>query len=76
MKVQLSESRKHKDLTCSHVILQGSSIKNLEAGSDGRVAGVKLGDGSTIEADTVIRICLLLLVFKKKKKYPSGYAFE
>ncbi|KAG2677186.1 hypothetical protein I3760_12G087100 [Carya illinoinensis] len=32
----------------------GVSIKNLEAGPDGRVAAVKLGDGSTIEADTVI----------------------
>ncbi|KAK4400890.1 Monodehydroascorbate reductase, chloroplastic/mitochondrial, partial [Sesamum angolense] len=28
-------------------------VKNLEAGSDGRVAGVKLENGSTIEADTV-----------------------
>ncbi|XVF13066.1 hypothetical protein REPUB_Repub08aG0175700 [Reevesia pubescens] len=31
--------------------LKGASIKNLEAGSDGQVAAVKLGDGSTIEAD-------------------------
>ncbi|OAY59763.1 hypothetical protein MANES_01G057400v8 [Manihot esculenta] len=34
--------------------LKGTSIKNLEAGSDGRVASVKLEDGSIIEADTVI----------------------
>ncbi|KAL8503439.1 hypothetical protein ACS0TY_022255 [Phlomoides rotata] len=34
--------------------VKGTSIKNLEAGSDGRVAGVKLGNGSTIEADTVV----------------------
>ncbi|KAI8546288.1 hypothetical protein RHMOL_Rhmol07G0105500 [Rhododendron molle] len=34
--------------------LKGVSIKNLEAGSDGRVAAVKLEDGSTIEADTII----------------------
>ncbi|KAL0297591.1 UNVERIFIED_CONTAM: Monodehydroascorbate reductase, chloroplastic/mitochondrial [Sesamum radiatum] len=33
--------------------VKGASIKNLEAGSDGRVAGVKLENGSTIEADTV-----------------------
>lgn len=35
-------------------LLKGASIKNLEAGSDGRVAGVKLESGSTIEADAVI----------------------
>ncbi|KAL0408139.1 UNVERIFIED_CONTAM: Monodehydroascorbate reductase, chloroplastic/mitochondrial [Sesamum radiatum] len=34
--------------------VKGASIKNLEAGSDGRVAGVKLENGSTIEADTVV----------------------
>lgn len=36
-------------------IHQGASIKNLEAGSNGNghVAGVKLGDGSIVEADTV-----------------------
>ncbi|KAK8549809.1 hypothetical protein V6N13_073583 [Hibiscus sabdariffa] len=34
--------------------LKGASIKNLEAGSDGRVAAVKLGDGSTVEADAVV----------------------
>ncbi|KAL0447883.1 UNVERIFIED_CONTAM: Monodehydroascorbate reductase, chloroplastic/mitochondrial [Sesamum latifolium] len=34
--------------------VKGASIKNLEAGSDGRVAGVKLGNGSIIEADTVV----------------------
>lgn len=32
---------------------QGASIKNLEAGADGRVNYVKLEDGTTIEADTV-----------------------
>ncbi|CAB4279979.1 unnamed protein product [Prunus armeniaca] len=32
----------------------GASIKNLEAGVDGRVTYVKLDDGSTLEADTVI----------------------
>ncbi|KAH9775377.1 Monodehydroascorbate reductase [Citrus sinensis] len=32
----------------------GASIKNLEAGSDGRVAAVKLEDGSTIDADTIV----------------------
>ncbi|KAL3001757.1 hypothetical protein AAZX31_08G018100 [Glycine max] len=35
-------------------ILKGASIKNLEAGSNGHVAAVKLGDGSLVEADTVI----------------------
>ncbi|KAJ6426547.1 hypothetical protein OIU84_022193 [Salix udensis] len=34
--------------------IKGASIKNLEAGSDGRVASIKLENGSTIEADTVI----------------------
>ncbi|GMY30407.1 monodehydroascorbate reductase, chloroplastic/mitochondrial [Fagus crenata] len=34
--------------------LKGVSIKNLETGSGGSVAAVKLEDGSTIEADTVI----------------------
>ncbi|XP_059640428.1 monodehydroascorbate reductase, chloroplastic/mitochondrial isoform X2 [Cornus florida] len=34
--------------------LKGISIKNLEAGSDGRVAAVKLENGSKIEADTII----------------------
>ncbi|XP_062074421.1 monodehydroascorbate reductase, chloroplastic/mitochondrial [Humulus lupulus] len=34
--------------------LKGAMIKNLEAGADGRVAAIKLEDGSTIEADTVI----------------------
>ncbi|KAK4422571.1 Monodehydroascorbate reductase, chloroplastic/mitochondrial [Sesamum alatum] len=33
--------------------VKGASIKSLEAGSDGRVAGVKLENGS-IEADTVV----------------------
>ncbi|KAI3453755.1 hypothetical protein Pfo_010418 [Paulownia fortunei] len=34
--------------------VKGASIKNLEAGSDGLVAGVKLENGTTIEADTVV----------------------
>uniref|UniRef100_A0A803PNM7 monodehydroascorbate reductase (NADH) n=2 Tax=Cannabis sativa TaxID=3483 RepID=A0A803PNM7_CANSA len=34
--------------------LKGAMIKNLEAGADGSVAAIKLEDGSTIEADTVI----------------------
>ncbi|KAI3990532.1 hypothetical protein MKX01_022832 [Papaver californicum] len=37
--------------------LKGSLIKNTEAGSDGHVAAVKLENGSTIEADTII-ICV------------------
>lgn len=41
------------DLTCL-IVLQGASIKNLEAGSGGRIAAVKLEDGSAIEADTVM----------------------
>lgn len=34
--------------------IKGASIKNLEASSDGHVAAIKLENGSTIEADTVI----------------------
>lgn len=34
--------------------VKGSSIQHIESGPDGRVAGVKLGDQSFIEADTVI----------------------
>ncbi|XP_073148242.1 monodehydroascorbate reductase, chloroplastic/mitochondrial isoform X2 [Henckelia pumila] len=34
--------------------VKGASIKTLEAGSDGHVTGVKLGDDSIIEADTVV----------------------
>lgn len=34
--------------------LKGARIDKLEAGSDGRVSNVILGNGSTIEADTVI----------------------
>lgn len=34
--------------------VKGASIKNLDAGSDGRVAAVKLEDGSTIDADTIV----------------------
>lgn len=41
-------------LSFEFYIHQGASIKSLEAGSNGHVAAVKLGDGSTVEADTVI----------------------
>lgn len=34
--------------------VKGAMIKNLEAGSDGRVAAVKLENGSTIEADAIV----------------------
>ncbi|KAI7994596.1 hypothetical protein LOK49_LG11G02689 [Camellia lanceoleosa] len=34
--------------------LKGVSIKNLEVGSDRRVAAVKLENGTTIEADTIV----------------------
>ncbi|XP_068634264.1 monodehydroascorbate reductase, chloroplastic/mitochondrial isoform X2 [Aristolochia californica] len=34
--------------------LKGALINNLEAGPDGRVAAVRLGNGSVVEADTVI----------------------
>ncbi|KAL7160029.1 hypothetical protein ABFS83_01G067400 [Erythranthe nasuta] len=34
--------------------VKGASISNLEAGSDGHVVGVKLANGSIIEADTVV----------------------
>lgn len=34
--------------------MKGACIDKLEAGSDGRVAAVRLANGSTIEADTVI----------------------
>ncbi|XP_027181328.1 monodehydroascorbate reductase, chloroplastic/mitochondrial isoform X1 [Coffea eugenioides] len=34
--------------------VKGASIKSLEANSDGHVAGVRLDNGSTIEADTVV----------------------
>ncbi|GMP96365.1 hypothetical protein CsSME_00045043 [Camellia sinensis var. sinensis] len=34
--------------------LKGVSIKNLEVGSDGCVAAVKLENGTTIEADTIV----------------------
>lgn len=42
--------------TFKSYIHQGASIKNLEASSNGngQVAAVKLGDGSIVEADTVI----------------------
>ncbi|KAM3396731.1 monodehydroascorbate reductase, chloroplastic/mitochondrial [Capsicum galapagoense] len=34
--------------------VKGAKIKHLESGSDGRVAAVKLEDGSSIETDTVV----------------------
>lgn len=34
--------------------VKGAMIQNLEAGADGRVAAIKLQDGSTIDADTVV----------------------
>ena len=37
-----------------NLICHYTSIKNLEAGSDGRVTAVKHENGSTIEADMVI----------------------
>ncbi|KAL5551999.1 hypothetical protein UlMin_002175 [Ulmus minor] len=51
-----SLSRRYEDLYKENGVkfLKGASITNLEAGPDGRVAAIKLGDGSTIEADTVI----------------------
>lgn len=51
-----SLSRRYEELYQENGVkfLKGASIKNLEAGSDGRVAAVKLEDGSNIEADTVI----------------------
>ncbi|KAF5460630.1 hypothetical protein F2P56_020487 [Juglans regia] len=51
-----SLARRYEELYQEYGVkfLKGVSIKNLEAGPDGRVAAVKLGDGSTIEADTVI----------------------
>lgn len=36
---------------------QGTSLKNIEAGSNGRVSCVKLEDGSSIEADVVSWCC-------------------
>ncbi|WVZ25081.1 hypothetical protein V8G54_003625 [Vigna mungo] len=51
-----SLSRRYEELYQKNgvKILKGASIKKLEAGSNGHVAGVKLGDGSMVEADTVI----------------------
>ncbi|KAL5551838.1 hypothetical protein UlMin_002014 [Ulmus minor] len=51
-----SLSRRYEDLYKENGVkfLKGASITNLEAGPDGCVAAIKLGDGSTIEADTVI----------------------
>lgn len=51
-----SLARRYEDLYQQNGVkfMKGVSIKNLEAGSDGHVAAVKLEDGSTIEADTII----------------------
>ncbi|XP_050266538.1 monodehydroascorbate reductase, chloroplastic/mitochondrial [Quercus robur] len=51
-----SLSKRYEELYQENGIkfLKGASIKNLEAGSGGRIAAVKLEDGSAIEADTVI----------------------
>ncbi|XP_042022164.1 monodehydroascorbate reductase, chloroplastic/mitochondrial-like isoform X1 [Salvia splendens] len=51
-----SLGRKYEELYLDYGVkfVKGASIKHLEAGSDGRVVGVKLGNGSTIEADTVV----------------------
>ncbi|KAK9147408.1 hypothetical protein Scep_006165 [Stephania cephalantha] len=35
-------------------LLKGALVKNIEAGPDGHVAAVKLQDGTTIEADTIV----------------------
>ncbi|XP_073303844.1 monodehydroascorbate reductase, chloroplastic/mitochondrial [Primulina huaijiensis] len=49
-------ARKYEELYRDYGVkfVKGASIKTLEAGSDGHVTGVKLGDGSIIEADTVV----------------------
>ncbi|XP_047972913.1 monodehydroascorbate reductase, chloroplastic/mitochondrial [Salvia hispanica] len=51
-----SLGRKYEELYQDYGVkfVKGASIEHLEAGSDGRVVGVKLGNGSTIEADTVV----------------------
>ncbi|KAL2902644.1 Monodehydroascorbate reductase chloroplastic/mitochondrial [Bienertia sinuspersici] len=51
-----SLARKYEELYEQNGVkfVKGGMIKNLEAGSDGRVAGVKLENGSTIEADTIV----------------------
>ncbi|CAK9141944.1 unnamed protein product [Ilex paraguariensis] len=51
-----SLARKYEELYQENGVkfMKGVSIENLEAGSDGRVAAVKLGNGSTIDADTII----------------------
>ncbi|KAK9983600.1 hypothetical protein SO802_033125 [Lithocarpus litseifolius] len=51
-----SLSKRYEELYQENGIkfLKGASIKNLEAGSGGHIAAVKLEDGSAIEADTVI----------------------
>nr|ACF93237.1 monodehydroascorbate reductase [Picrorhiza kurrooa] len=51
-----SLAQKYEDLYKDYGVnfVKGASIKSLEAGSDGRVSGVKLENGSIIEADTVV----------------------
>ncbi|KAJ6797279.1 monodehydroascorbate reductase 5, mitochondrial isoform X1 [Iris pallida] len=51
-----SLARKYEELYSENGIkfLKGVKIDKVEAGSDGRVASVVLGNGSIIEADTVI----------------------
>uniref|UniRef100_A0A803LW97 monodehydroascorbate reductase (NADH) n=2 Tax=Chenopodium quinoa TaxID=63459 RepID=A0A803LW97_CHEQI len=51
-----SLARKYEELYEQNGVkfVKGAMIINLEAGSDGSVAAVKLEDGSTIEADTIV----------------------
>ncbi|XP_074357658.1 monodehydroascorbate reductase, chloroplastic/mitochondrial [Apium graveolens] len=51
-----SLARKYEELFQNNGVkfVKGASIKTLEAGTDGRVSAVKLGDGSLIEADTIV----------------------
>lgn len=51
-----SLARKYEELYEQNGVkfVKGAKINNLEAGSDGRVAAVKLENGSTIEADTIV----------------------
>ncbi|XP_051129625.1 monodehydroascorbate reductase, chloroplastic/mitochondrial [Andrographis paniculata] len=51
-----SLAQKYEELYRNYGVkfVKGTSMKNIEAGSDGRVAAVKLENGSVIEADTVV----------------------
>ncbi|CAO2819110.1 unnamed protein product [Amaranthus hypochondriacus] len=51
-----SLARKYEELYEQNGVkfVKGGMIKNLEAGSDGRVAAVKLENGFTIEADAIV----------------------